>query len=242
MKNKEPGNAPEKKENILFNIGFNIVIPSVILTRFSSEEFLGPLPGVITAISFPLFYGLYDLVTSKKWNFFSIIGLINTSLTGSFSIMQLNAFWFAVKEASVPAIFGIATVASLKSKYPLIKKILLNPAIINIALIEEKVAALKDGDFKFNKLLINGTFLIALSFVTSSILNFTLAIYMLKSEPGTVLFNEELGKMTAMSFIVITVPSITILMLSLWYLVSGIKQLTGLNLAQIIHEKHKIQA
>ena len=57
------------------------------------------------------------------------------------------------------------------------------------------------------------------------------------SEPGTTAFNEELGRMTALSFPVITVPSITILAFALYYLASGITKQTGLEFQDIFKTK-----
>ena len=44
----------ETKEGFL-NLIINIIIPVVILTKFSSPEKLGPLYGLLTAISFQSF-------------------------------------------------------------------------------------------------------------------------------------------------------------------------------------------
>ena len=66
------------------------------------------------------------------------------------------------------------------------------------------------------------------SFLLSAILNFALAEYLLQSPAGTPEFNEELGKMTALSFPVIMVPCTIVLMASMWFFFSGIKKITGL--------------
>ena len=55
----------ETREGFL-NLIINIIIPVVILTKFSSPERLGPLYGLLTAISFPVVYSIYDFVSKKK--------------------------------------------------------------------------------------------------------------------------------------------------------------------------------
>ena len=221
----------DKKENLLLNIVFNIVVPAVILSKFSSLEYLGPVKGLFVALSFPLIYGAYDLFKEKKVNYFSIIGLANTGLTGGFALMELDAFWFAVKEASVPALFGIIVLGSMKTSYPIVEKLLLNPAIVNRDLID---SSLQYREAEFKKLMFHSTMLVGLSFVVSSVLNFVLAAWLLQSPTGTEAFNAELGKMMALSFPVITIPSMIFLIGALVYLVQGIRKLTNLELSQIL--------
>ena len=60
---------------------------------------------------------------------------------------------------------------------------------------------------------------------------------LLTAEPGTVAFNEQLGKMTALSFPVIALPAMTVMMGNIFYLFRGIKSLTGLDLESIVKQK-----
>ena len=77
----------------------------------------------------------------------------------------------------------------------------------------------------------------AFSFLVSAILNFGLARYIVKSQPGTEEFAAELGKMTGLSFIVIAIPSMVVLGGSLWYLIKGIEKLTNLSIDDIVQGK-----
>src|SRR5688572_5944105 len=108
------------RENMLINLVCNIVLPGLILSRLSSPDRLGPVGALLLGMAFPIGYGAYDLAIRKKWNFFSIIGLGSTALTGSFALMQLDGFWFAVKEASIPTFFGVAILATLGTDRPLV--------------------------------------------------------------------------------------------------------------------------
>ena len=78
------------------------------------------------------------------------------------------------------------------------------------------------------------TYLILFGLLTSAVLNYFLARLVVVSEPGTAEFNAELGRMTALSFPVITVPSMAILAIALYYLVSGIIKETGLSIEEIV--------
>jgi hypothetical protein len=62
-----------KKENPLLNFGFNLIIPTIIMMKFSTDEYLGQVYGLVTALAFPLLYGLYDLLGAGKVNVFFYI-------------------------------------------------------------------------------------------------------------------------------------------------------------------------
>jgi hypothetical protein len=76
-------------------------------------------------------------------------------------------------------------------------------------------------------------FYIAGSFVFSSILNYSLAVLIVKSQPGTVAYTEEIGKMTALSFPVIAIPSMILMAIILFYMIKQIKKLTNLEFEQV---------
>ncbi|HEY5734580.1 MAG TPA: MFS transporter, partial [Gammaproteobacteria bacterium] len=50
--------APEKPKRggFLTNLAFNIVIPVIILSKFSGAEDLGPAWSIVVALSFPISY------------------------------------------------------------------------------------------------------------------------------------------------------------------------------------------
>ena len=43
--------APARRENLLLNLACNIVVPTVVLMKFSSERWLGPIPGLLVALN-----------------------------------------------------------------------------------------------------------------------------------------------------------------------------------------------
>lgn len=225
----------QKKESPLSSILLNIVIPSIILMKFSSEDRLGPLYALITALAFPIAYGIYDYYDRKKINFFSILGLVSTSLTGIFTLIKLPPEWIAYKEAAIPLIIGISIVGSMKTKFPLVQKILYNDAILNVEKINSLLEA-GNNKAAFGKILAKTSYLLAFSFFLSAALNFALAKYLLVSEPGSEAFNEELGQMTLLSYPVIVLPSMVIMIIALFTMISGIKKLTGLTLEDVINQ------
>jgi intracellular septation protein A len=223
----------QKQENAFLSLALNIIIPSFILMKLSDESGLGPVKSLLIALAFPIVYGIYDFFDRKKVNFISLLGLISISLTGVFTIIKLPAHWIAVKEAFIPGLIGVAIVGSMKTKFPLIEKLLFNEAIINTKLVHSKLTEL-ENESAFHMLLNKSSYLLACSFFLSSALNFILAKAVLTAEPGSVNFNEQLGKMTALSWPVIVIPSTLIMGVALWQLVKGLKKLTGLELEQIL--------
>jgi len=227
--------TPPKRESLLLNLALNIVVPTIILSKFSGEEHLGIKMGIIVALAFPLVYGARDFIVRRKLNIFSALGFISIMLTGGISLLELDPQYIAIKEAAIPGLIGIATLISLKTRYPLVKTFLYNDKVLKV----EKVAAALDqydNHSAFEHTLKNASYLIAGSFFLSSFLNYVLAKIILVSPPGTVEFNAELGKMTALSFPVIAVPAMLVMMGALFYLFRRIKQLTQLGLDDIIND------
>jgi hypothetical protein len=231
---------PPKRENLLLNIACNIVVPSIVLTKLSTEDRLGPMWGMVVALAFPLGYGIYDLVRRKKTNVFSIVGLLSVLLTGGLNYLKVDLQWFAIKEAAIPLLFAAAVLISNYSRRPLVREVLCNEQVMDMPRIE---AALADRGTRpqFDRLLTNAGFAVAASFLLSAVLNYGLARYLLKSPVGTPEFNAQLGRMNVLNWPVIVLPSMAVTLIIFWQLMKGITRLTGLNLDAVMrhHEPQK---
>ncbi len=230
------GQVQHKNPNAILNLVVNIVFPAVILNKFSSPDKLGPVVAMLIALSLPVIYGAWEFFTTRHHNFISILGFVSILLTGGLGLLQVDGVWFAAKEASIPGIIALVTLGSMKTSKPLVKLILYNDRVINIPRVEAALDAqgTRDG---FSKLMFKTTLVLAISFVISAILNFVLAIWILKSPAGTPEFNAELGRMTALSYPVIVLPSMIVMMVAVWMLIRGLKTLTGLQIEQILSEQ-----
>ena len=91
----------------------------------------------------------------------------------------------------------------------------------------------------FEKLLRRASVGLALTFIASAPVNFALALYILRSPPGTPQFNEELGKMHWVGPLVIAVPSTIALMIVFTKLMNGLGELSGLSEDEIFHHGKK---
>ncbi|MCA0900610.1 VC0807 family protein [Microbulbifer agarilyticus] len=224
---------PAHKESLLGNLLLNIVIPTLILTKLSGDDWLGTKWAIVVALAFPLIYGLRDLLRSGKVNFFSALGVISILLTGGISLLELDAKYIAIKEAAIPGLLGVATIASLYTRWPLVRTLIYNDRILDTGKIADHLSV-NGNETAFERTLQQASWMIAGSFFLSSTLNYILAEVLLQSPPGTEAFNEELGKMTALSFPVIALPATIILMLVLVFLFRRIGKLTGLSLEEIM--------
>jgi hypothetical protein len=233
--------AKPRTENLLINIVCNVVVPTVILTGFSGPKWLGPKIGLVIALLFPVGYGLHDFATRRRWNFISIIGFVSVLVSGGFGLLKVDGFWFAVKDATLPGLIGLAVLASARAKSPLVTELLYNPQVIDVEKVNAALAN-RSAELPFAALLRRSTRLLSLSFFVSAVLNFFLARHLIRSTPGTEAFNSELGKMHVWSLPVIVLPSVAMMMVVLWRLLRGITTLTGLPLDDVFRAQPEKKA
>lgn len=229
---------PTKAENPWLSLAINIAIPAVILMKLSADDRLGPVPALVIALAFPLVYGLQDFARQRRFNFISALGVISILLTGGIGLLELDPKWIAIKEAGVPAIIGLAVVISMKTPWPIVRSLLYNDRIIDVQAVDTALERYGNRA-DFERVLGVASWLLASSFFLSSVLNFALARLIVKSPAGSVAFNEELGRMTALSYPVIVLPSMAVMMIALWYLFRSIKRLTHMDLEEIFHPHHR---
>ena len=222
----------DKDENPFVSIIINIIIPAIIWSKFTTEQYFGPTKGFLIALAFPLAYGIYELLRRRKFNPMSMLGLVSILLTGGIGLLKLDNQWYAIKEAAIPGIIGCVVVGSLRTKFPLVRKMIYNEKIIHVDRVD---AALKDhnNEKAFERLLVHSSLLLSCSFFLSAVLNFTLARIIVVGVAGTVEYNAQLGRMTALAYPVIVVPCMIVMLLSVWFLFRGIKRLTGLDLEAV---------
>ncbi|MBQ2590111.1 MAG: hypothetical protein II569_00050 [Paludibacteraceae bacterium] len=224
----------KKKQNPLVNILFNIVVPVVILSKFSNDNYLGPKLGLVVALAFPLAYFIWDWRKEHKANFISILGFVSVLLTGIIGVFEFPSELIAYKEASVPLIICLAVLISMKTPYPLVKKLLYNEDLMNMELINSRLSE-KDNTKEVDRMLVRASYMVAASFLVSTVLNFSLAKYLIHSPSGTPEFAEEMARMTALSYPVIALPSTIVLVFALFYVYNRLSKLTGLEFEQLFN-------
>ena len=216
----------------------NVLIPSLILAKGGKYVSLEPRNLLFLALALPLVAGIYEFIRFKKTDLISIFGFVSILLTGGLSLMQLTGFWFAVKEAAIPGVIGVFVIATAGGAKPIVHKLIYNEKIIDLPRVEE---ALSKGNkaVEFTRLLKTTTMILAGSFFLSAALNFVLASIVLKSPTGTPAFNEELGRLTALSYPVIALPSMAVMIFAVLRLVRELRKLTGLSIEEILKTDQK---
>ncbi len=223
------------KPNPFVELLITLIIPSVILMKLSGDDDLGAVNALLLALSLPLFWGVRDFLARRKLNLFAALGLVSILLTGGIGLLQLDTQWLAIKEAAIPGLIGVAVMISAHTRYPLVQVLLYTPALMNVELIQQQLDE-RGNRAAFESSLRNATRMLGGSFFFSSAMNYVLATWIVTSPAGTPAFNEELGRLTLLSYPMIAVPSMLIMMGVMYYLARAIRTLAGLKLTEIINQ------
>jgi hypothetical protein len=221
------------KPNPLFEIVVTIIVPAVILMQLSGDSRLGAMRALVLALAFPVGWGVWDGWRRRKLNWLSVLGVVSTLLTGGIGLLELDAQWLAVKEAAIPGIIGLVVLGSNWTSWPLIRVLVFNPTLFDVDRVQAALEA-RHNVVPFELRLRTGTMLLAGTFFFSSVMNYLLARWVVTSPAGTEAFNEELGRLTLLSYPVIAVPSMLMMMALLFWLARGAKALTGLDLGDML--------
>lgn len=221
------------KTNPLIEIGITVLLPAFILMKLSSPERLGTLGALLLALSFPIGWGVLDGIRRHKLNWLSVLGVVSTLLTGGIALLALDAQWLAVKEAAVPGLIGLAVLASTWTKSPLIRVLVFNAQLFDVDKVHKALEERRNV-VPFELRLRTGTFLLAGTFFFSSVANYVLARVIVSAPAGTEAFNEQLGRLTLLSYPIIAVPSMLMMMALMFWLARGAKTLTGLDLGDML--------
>ena len=233
MNNSAAPAEEEQKSRPFIDLLVSIIIPSIVLMKLSGPENLGATKALILALAFPVGWGMYELVTQRKKNWIALLGVVSVLLTGGIGLLKLDAGWLAVKEAAVPSVIGLGILIAHKLGFPAIKKLLLNPKMFQIDRIESELEK-RGNRQQFNKRLDAANYFLAGTFGFSAVMNYVLAKWIVTSESGTTEFNEELGRMTLLSYPMIAIPSMIMMLCIFWFLWRTIRKQTGLSLEEIM--------
>ena len=234
----------DAQKKMWLNIILDIALPVLILNKLSKHlGENGPLIALILAVSLPLGHGLYDLLKEKKVNWVSLLGLFNVLLTGGFALLQLEGLWFAVKEASFPALIGIFVFFSSFTKKPLFRFFVEQPSLFDISAIQSRLQE-KQLQENYEKLLSVSTIYFSGTFFLSALLNFLLAINIFTKIPEHLaenekaeMLNSQIADMTWMGYVVIALPLMVITTSIFYYCLRKLSSMTDLSLNEMTQNK-----
>jgi len=221
--------------NPLLELGITVVLPAIVLMQLSSAQRLGPAGALVLALAFPIGWGLREAFTRRKVSPMAVLGVVSTLLTGGIGLLKVDPYWLAVKEAAVPGLIGVAVLGSNWTRWPLIRIFVFNRQIFDVDRIESALAS-RGTTVPFVLRLRRGTLFLAATFFFSAVMNYVLARWVVTSPAGTEAFNEELGRLTLLSYPVIALPSMLMMMVLMWWLARGARELTGMPLTDMLRQ------
>lgn len=229
----------QKQQNSFGHILFNILIPVLILNK-GHKYGMDAKAAVVVALAFPLFFTVKSLIQNRKFDFVSLLGLLNVLISGILTLLTLGGIWFAVKEAAFPLLIGSFVMASSFTKNPFFQSLFLNPSTFDVEKVEQRLDTLEKKT-QFSELMKILTRWLSLSFLFSATLNFILALSIftplgeaLTEAQKQETLNEQLSQMTLYSMGVILIPSMIFLGSLLFYSFRQINLLTGLTTEELL--------
>jgi uncharacterized membrane protein YhdT len=213
----------------LSDLLLTVVLPSVVLETLSRPDRLGPVWALVVALLMPLGFGIWCFAKKRGLNFFSLLGLAAVIFTGGLGLLNLNAFWFAMKEAAFPVFLGLAFPLSFRWGKPLVTELLLNPQVVNQPLL---TASLDTAEKRVahEQLLRRASWALALTMFASALANAWLVQYFMEgTEPGSEAYIQAIGRQNWVGFIVIGLPMMAVTVGLLLWLLKRVQQLTGLE-------------
>ncbi|MEN9416713.1 MAG: hypothetical protein RI988_333 [Pseudomonadota bacterium] len=231
----QPSSPRAGNGNPLLELGITVLLPAIVLMQLSAQNRLGPAGALVLALAFPIGWGLREAFTRRKLSPMAVLGVVSTLLTGGIGLLKVDPYWLAVKEAAVPGLIGLAVLGSNWTRWPLIRIFVFNRQIFDVERVEAALAS-RGTTVPFELRLRRCTLLLSLTFFFSSVMNFVLARWVVTSPAGTEAFNEELGRLTLLSYPVIALPSMVMMMALMWWLARGARELTGLHLTDMLRQ------
>ncbi|MBE7496941.1 MAG: MFS transporter [Verrucomicrobiaceae bacterium] len=231
----------EKQPNPLLDLALTIILPSLILEKLSKPDSLGPVWALVVALSLPAGYGIYCFTQKRGLNFFSILGLVAVMVTGGLGLLQLNALWFAAKEALFPVILGLAFPLSFRFGKPLVREMLMNPQVVNEPVIHQALNT-PEKHHAFALLLRKGSWGMAGTMFCSAAANFALAWWLLHDKtPGSEDYTKAIGRLNWGGFIIIGIPLMAVTLTLLFGFFRGITRITGLERDDFMNSGHTVR-
>lgn len=224
----------QNPKRIFLDLIFSIIIPSFILTRGENYLPVDPVTLFFIALAFPTGYGLYDLIAKKYVNIISILGFVNTLLSGVVVIFEASKFFIILKEAGFPLLIGIALLYYNKSVADFIKVV--TDDVFDKKRILTKIT-LKTLQEWYRKVAFQFTY----PFFLSALLNLVITYIIIQSPTGTQAFNEEMGQLLVWGFLGIAIPTTIATMAILIVGVLKLQKLTGLSFEQLMLSEEEMK-
>lgn len=201
----QPRQAPQP--SALMDLLLTVVLPSVVLESLSAPSRLGPAWALALALLPPLGFMVHCWVRRLQMSVFSWLGLAMVMLSGLLGLLTLSAKAFAIKEAVLPLILGLAFPLSQRSARPLTAELLLNAQVINRPWLEQWLRQAPQRWSAYQRLMARASWVLAAVMACSALLNGWMILWFLgDAAPGSEDFVKAIGRQNWMGLLVIGVP------------------------------------
>jgi hypothetical protein len=206
-----------------------VVIPVAVLTF--GGGWLSLVAAVVVAMAAPAAFAVASIAREGRPSALSALSLASVVLTGGIGLWQLDPKWFAVKEAVVPAILGLAIASTAPTRLSVVPVLL--DRLLDPARLAEALAA-PERRSAYDRIARRGTLQLAALTAASGIGNGILAIAMVRSAPGTEAFTAELGRYTGWSFPLVNLPTIALSVVVLRKVIDRLEEVANVPFEQLL--------
>lgn len=230
------------KDNPILSLLVNIIIPVLLLEKMGGWWGAphGQTIALLTALSLPIGYGLFEWIVKKNKSWIAILGVINVASTGLFVVLQLEGHFFAFKEASFPLLIGFFVWFSQKMNTPFFKALFYNIPGLDINKLNSSIKE-KQAEKKIHALFNHSTKLFSGSFFLSALLNFTIAYFIfipIEASDEVLrqsILNQQIARMTWMGYAMIGLPLTIVTGYIFWDFMRRMKKCIGLSFTDLVH-------
>jgi hypothetical protein len=210
---------------------FNVALPAAVMSWGSSPERLGPVWGLVVALSSPLGFSAWTVARDRRVSPLALVMVVSVLLTGGIGLLELDVRWFAWKEAAVPGALALLATASLSSRWPAVAAVL--DPLLDHEIVDAALDARGQRDAHAAAMR-RATARLAAALAVSAGIGFAFARWMVTSPTGTEAFTAELGAYTGWSYLVVGGPSAAMMVWVLRDLLDGLVERTGLELEELL--------
>ena len=179
-----------------------VVLPAVTLLFLTSEDRLGPLWGLVVALTPPLVWSILSMVREGKISVLAVIAVVSVLMTGGVGLLRLDSTWYALKEALVPAMMGVGAIATASTEFAVVGVIL--DRVLDFDKVRDQAG---DQHQLVDTAVRTATFRVGVVLLATAVVTWVLSRWVVVSEGGTEAFADELGRYTLLSVPVLMIPS-----------------------------------
>ncbi|MDP2313627.1 MAG: VC0807 family protein [Pseudomonadota bacterium] len=201
-----------RRTQTFVDLACNLGWPWLILTFASDDAWFGPRWGPAVAMAAPLAFALWRRIAQGRTSPLSALVIASISINAAIGFLPMEARWFAWKEALLPVAFGLVFAASAMRGPGLVA------GLMNEMLDGPKVEAAlaeRGGAEAYTRRVRRGTVRFGVVTALSGLASGLLAAALVTSPTGSAEFAAQLGRYTAWSYGVVTLPT---LLGSMWVL------------------------